>query len=302
MKLLPVLLVVCIATSCGKLDSDSSLEANSLEIQTSESRVVYGDDSRKEVSGLSSEIYSKNIAASPAVFSSENLVAKGNSFSLRGRTLGEKKGLCKNERFESHWSAARCSAVLIDKKLVLTAGHCISDQKKCDGSKIVFGWQKDSKSVAKSNTYGCKKWIAGAQGSGSLDSPDFALVQLDREVSNVSPVDLSFDTLKEGESIYTIGYPNGTSAKISDGKITFGSDFTANSTAEIDGFTGNSGGPIFDQNHRLRGIYSYGEQDFVLDEKRGCSVVKRCQTGECNEELLLNLRHLKSEIEKTRQI
>lgn len=298
MKVFLSILTLFLVVGCGKTNSAQDLSGE----ETFNSSVVYGNDSRVDVNQMSSDILSPNIAASAAVFSSENLVPKEKTFTLRGRTLGEKKGLCRGERFESHWSAARCSAVLIDKKLILTAGHCIPDQKKCDGSKIVFGWHKDSKSVEKAKTYSCKKWIAGAQGNGGLDSPDFALIQLDREVSQVAPVAMSFETLKENELIYTVGHPNGTSAKYSEGKITYGSDYSANSMAEIDGFTGNSGGPIFDQNHRLRGIYSYGEQDFQLNEKKGCYGVKRCASGQCNEEILLNLRAIEKEIDQAKKL
>ncbi len=296
-KSLSVLLLILVV-GCGKTNSPQGFSGE----ETFHSSVAYGNDSRKDVNQVSSETLSPNIEASAAVFSSENLVPKAKTFTLRGRTLGEKKNLCKGERFEAHWSAARCSAVLIDKKLILTAGHCIPDQKKCEGSKIVFGWHKDSKSVEKTKTYSCKKWIAGAQGNGGLDSFDFALIQLDREVSQVTPLMPSFETLKENEQIYTIGYPNGTSAKYSEGKITYGSDYSANSMAEIDGFTGNSGGPIFDQNHRLRGIYSYGEQDFLLNEQKGCYEVKRCASGQCNEEVLLNLRAIEKEIDQAKKL
>ncbi len=261
------------------------------------SSVVDGEDSRSEVSLEKDEQRLKVFSASPAVFTTKNLTLKQKSYRLAGRLLGEKKQLCPGEKFSEQLSAARCTSVLIGKKIVLTAGHCIPDQAKCDATSLIFGWKGKSDRAEKANVYSCKRWLGGSSSDGSLNGKDFAIVELDREVKGVDPVRLDFAALQSGEQIYTIGYPNGLSAKVSEGKITFSSEFLANATAEIDGFTGNSGGGIFGLDHKLKAIYVHGEVDYELDAKRSCNVVKKCESGKCAEEILLQIGQIRGEIE-----
>jgi hypothetical protein len=295
-----LLLGAFLVSGCGQSVSQQSATQENAWAKNSSS-VVYGEDSRAEISGAKDEQLRKTFLASPAVFTTKNLVAKQNAFRLQGRILGEKKQLCPGERFAEQLSAARCTSVLISKKIILTAGHCVSDQLKCDATSFVFGWQGKANQVERASVYGCKRWISGASSDGSLQGKDFAIVELDREVKDVEPVTIDFSALQAGEQIFTIGYPNGISAKMSEGKITFSSEFLANATAEIDGFTGNSGGGIFNSEHQLRGIYAYGELDYELDAKRNCHVVKKCESGKCMEETLLQLGAIRAEIEAALQ-
>jgi hypothetical protein len=281
-----------LAFSCAPEKNPMSLESS--EISTS---VVYGSDDRIEATEISDSKKIEALYASAAVFSNSNLVGKGNSYQLRGMKLGEKKKLCQDQPFYHQWAAARCSATLISDQLVLTAGHCVQDENKCANTSFVFGWLGKETQVPKQNVYACKKLLDVSVGDGSLSALDFALIELDRSVKNVKPISPKFSDLNAGEKIFTFGYPNGISAKYTIGKIVYSSEYTSSATAEIDGFSGNSGGGIFSEAGELRGLYSGGEVDYELDSKRSCHQVKKCKSGECLEETILQLSRIKDRIE-----
>jgi hypothetical protein len=286
-----------LALSCAQ--EKNSMEGESSEISTS---VVYGSDDRKEAAEISDSKKTEALYASAAVFTNSNLIEKGNSFQLRGMKLGEKKKLCQDQPFYHQWAAARCSAILISDKLVLTAGHCVSDENRCANTSFVFGWYGKETKVLKQNVYSCKKLLDVSVSNGSLNMLDFALIELDRSVKKLKPIAPKYTDLKMGETIFTFGYPNGISAKFTSGKIVSSSQYLPFATGEIDGFSGNSGGGIFSEDGELRGLYSGGEVDYELDAKRSCYQVKKCGSGECAEESILHLSRIKTQIEAAQAI
>jgi integrin beta 3 len=136
----------------------------------------------------------------------------------------------------------------------------------------------------KKNVYRCKNVVAlNNYANGS--EVDYAIIELDRNVVDFQPVKISDQTeISKGEKLYTIGYPIGTTKKISRGEVRSFESEHNNPLASLDIYFGNSGGPIFNAKDELIGIVSYGEEDFVV--KDSCNMPKRCTDDGCLGETL----------------
>ena len=79
-------------------------------------------------------------------------------------TLGEREGLCSDERFASEPAFGFCSSFLVAPDLVATAGHCFKSTL-CDEMAFVFdfyvgGASGNVQSIPASNVYSCREVVA----------------------------------------------------------------------------------------------------------------------------------------------
>lgn len=190
-----------------------------------------------------------------------------------------------NEDFSSQNKLSDCSGAYVGNGLVMTAGHCVAENKEdrsyFENYFMVFGWKYDKEGSAAQDfpmdaVYSIKKIETRAlEGSGNnKDHRDFALVRMDREPAGRLPLSLETgQPLKVGQKVFTIGYPLGMAVKIDDPDQA--QVYMINPTVfqtNMDVFGGNSGGPAFDSaTGRIIGIvitaigteYSYElNQDF----------------------------------------
>lgn len=239
-------------------------------------KVIYGEDGRKDVFESSNGLHVK-LSKSTAAMIPNYKVEEHNAYEVKlgGSTL-EQRGMCASEKFSQQPTTANCSGFLVSKNLLVTAGHCIKNQSDCSGSSWVFDFKVDGSFqseviVDKSSVYKCKKIV-----SQSLDSSsqmDYALIELDKDVTDREPV--SFRTsgkAKVGDELVVIGHPTGLPTKITDGaKIRSTNDvyFVAN----LDTYGGNSGSAVFNATTGVvEGILVRGAQDYVYDSAQGCRV------------------------------
>ena len=182
-----------ILASCGS-HRDSTIQTVSGET------VIYGEDSRTEVSDA--DLHYSLAQATAMIVNTQS-----NYFS----TLGEAYLLCKNERFLEQKLIGSCSGVLVSANKVLTASHCVDRKDSCPNSQFVFGLTSSTKNTS---TYKCKS-IA------RIDTVmDYAIVELDRNVTEAKPVLVSTRTeLKVKEPVISLSYPLGLPLKKDLGKV-----------------------------------------------------------------------------------
>lgn len=237
--------------------------------------VIYGDDDRQET--INANPFLQDLADSTAAMIEEkNISIEGSLVSIKGPTLGERFGLCKDERFYSQTSSAFCSGFLVAPDIIATAGHCLTNESYCETAVWVFNYklkdEKDSSvTVSKENVYRCKSILKKDFGTKSQN--DFALIKLDRKVKGHSPVKIAQENPEIGEPLVMIGHPSGLPQKIDDGgsvKSKTLNGFKAN----LDAFQINSGSAVFRaKSGELVGILVTGARDYRNRENEKCTEV-----------------------------
>lgn len=238
--------------------------------------VIYGEDNRVDTMFSPSPLYKKLAQSSAAMVLNENIVFKSNVAELHGETLGESESLCEKERFYSQPSVAWCSGFLVGKDLVVTAGHCMESITDCAKAKWVFNFKADHEaqtafSVSKDDVFSCKKIVK--QSLSRLSGTDFAIIQLDRPVTNSEPVKLAREDFAVGTPLVMIGHPSGLPQKIADGAKVISKN-GVNFRANLDAFHVNSGSGVFNsQTGDLVGILVNGADDYRTNKDLGCKEV-----------------------------
>ncbi len=243
---------------------------------------VYEKDDRQNVSNLSG-IYqelSKSVA----------IIAKNNSQLL---TPVDKFGMCRKERFSKEISIGECTAFLVSPTKLVTAGHCIKDEKTfCKEHKLVFNYL-DSTTFF-SNAFSYRQNILNCKSAKINPLFDIATIEL-KLATNAPDLSskLSYST-KLPKSVFVIGSPLGLPLK-----MTSSSTVEAYTNDEIrvetDTFTGNSGSPVFDYaSNKVIGVLVAGEIDFTYSKTNSCMEVKRCAEFKCSGESVIKLSSLKN--------
>ena len=253
---------------------------------------IYGDDDRLDYYQVDAAM--KERADSVVSFwESAKVTEAGDKAKLKVVTFGDAATLCPGEKFakQPYGAGSFCSGALVGEDIVMTAGHCITDEAKCADTKLVFGYAlKKSgdypRSVPLGDVYSCKSIIKRSHDdSHGLVSrmfsvapvPDFALIKLDRKVTDRKPLPIHRKAKPvKGDKVFVIGYPVGLPLKVA-GKAKVRDASLWNSfTADLDTFAGNSGSPVFNADTNLiEGILVSGDKDFNIspDNCRVASIV-----------------------------
>jgi len=115
------------------------------------------------------------------------------------------------------------------------------------------------------------------------NAEDFAVVELDRPVTNRTPLTLRQQgQIDVGQGIFVIGHPAGLPTKVAGG-ASVRSQGNGYFVANLDTYGGNSGSAVFNKsNGQIEGILVRGEMDFIY--KNGCRVSNVCQNDSCRGE------------------
>ncbi len=241
-------------------------------------KVIYGNDDRKDLYEVTNPLYRK-LADSTVVLVKKADVQQSSTgtMTIRAQTFQRTLNVCSSERFADQPSGGFCSGSLIAKNIILTAGHCVTSMSGCQGVNFVFGYAVNAKSqypknVPQSDVVGCKNIIYREQnGNGA----DFALIELDRAITNHAPLKLATSRknsdIPKGTKLVMIGHPAGLPTKVEDGGKVRDSSKTGFFVANTDSYGGNSGSAVFNQaTGEIEGVLVRGETDYVA--RNGCYV------------------------------
>lgn len=255
----------------------------------SKDKVVYGEDNRLDVFEVKSLFWRGAADSTAAMVPKKNLAVKNGMISIEGPSLKEDLNLCPGEKFEDQKNPAYCSGFLFGERLLITAGHC-GTQNFCDTQDWVFGMyqKKDTNEllVPIEHIYSCNKIIARAQNRITLE--DWAIIELDRKVTDIQHVDIRLKgEIEVGDELVVIGHPSGLPTKVAPGGFVRKNENENYFEANLDTFGGNSGSAVFNARTGLvEGILVRGENDYepdYVDEKQ-CFRVKKCAMNECRGE------------------
>ena len=249
---------------------------------------IYGEDNRKDFFEMAPQFQA--LADSVVSFWKADKIETLNPGGVRLKTMnfGERLNLCPGEKFREQGIGAFCSGSLVGEDLVMTAGHCIKNESDCQNARMVFGFgvkRQGAEAVTAmpaSEVYSCakivKRFLGGEPGSanptGQNLGADYALIKLDRKVSNHKPLSINRGAkLKKGDGIFVIGHPVGLPVKLAGyAKVR---DFSKAGyfVADLDTFGGNSGSPVFNvKTKKIEGILVRGDEDFI-DSPAGCTTM-----------------------------
>lgn len=249
-------------------------------------KVVYGDDNRIEVTEISNPVYREYARATAVQFPQSSF---GENNKIVSPTLGQRKELCSDVKFQEQLSPGRCSGFLVGGDILVTAGHCIRRQADCDAYKWVFGFDVNSTHTNPDDVYECKEIIEREEFDDT--GSDFAVVRLDRRVKGRTPLKFrKSGSINKGDNIFVIGYPNGIPGKFADGAFVRRNGAKHWFEANLDTFKGNSGSAVFNEATGLiEGILVRGANDYILDTVRDCFKIKVCEELGCSGEEVVRI-------------
>jgi uncharacterized protein (TIGR03382 family) len=255
--------------------------------------VIYGKDDRiytadhpdKKLQALADavtiQVYSSSVKTDSKT---GEVTLSGSNFTTRVSNSSRygKLPLCADEPFRLDRAPGGCTGFLIGKKLLATAGHCVSKtspisaqsaQYWCNNRKFVFGFRKGRK-LHKDDVVGCKRVLVHAYTSKPKE--DIAVIELDREIQGITPVELDKKPgLAKGDGVAIIGHPHGTFQKIAaGGKVTDPRSSTLDYfRTSLDTMPGNSGSPVFSmKTYKVIAVHVRGRTPaFVADKDKKCN-------------------------------
>lgn len=221
---------------------------------------ISGPDNRQETRGrfVSPELRELSYSV-PAIVENNMLIPASGGYRPKGYSLQE-MNYCPGIRFSGQQYLARCSSSLIGEDLVLTAAHCIDEDLKkwCSEYSVVFDYAvgADEKLIRKENVYGCKEVLYR-----KFDDPfgeDLALIKLERK-SERRPIVVSAEVIQVKENLTMIGYPMGLPQKaVDDGHVLESGPLKYSFRHNLDTFSSNSGGPVFNSTGEQVGVLVRG--------------------------------------------
>jgi V8-like Glu-specific endopeptidase len=276
----------------------SSLSISSAFAGSNHAPVIYGNDDRKDLYQVTNPLYRKLADSTVALVEAGNITQNSSGIlALKSDTLMDIMGVCSTERFATQPSAAFCSGSLIGKNIVLTAGHCITDQESCNNTKMIFGYDVNQdgvfpKEAKESQTYGCKSIIHREQdGEGA----DFGIIELDRNVTDHVPLklaDRANSTIENGAKLLMIGHPSGLPTKVDDGGKVRDNSPNGFFVGTTDSYGGNSGSAVMNQTTgEIEGVLVRGENDFV--SQGSCYISNVCPEDGCRGEDITKVSSVK---------
>ncbi len=249
------------------------------------SKVIYQEDDRIEVEEASATLQTLAAATVTQIKTANLSVEDENTFKFKSLPISSTMNLCKEERFSDQPNPGNCSGFLVAPDLVVTAGHCIylrgeeNGELGCTDYSYVFDFHKgkiDDGLISKENVYSCKK-VLNIKLDGATKN-DFALIQLDRPVTDRAPVKFRTEgKVESGAPLVVIGAPSGLPTKIAGGAAVKDNSDEVYFEANLDTFGGNSGSAVFNATTgEVEGILVRGATDYVMDWSRFCRAVNKC--------------------------
>lgn len=259
---------------------------------------IYGEDERVLISEVSDGEILKLSSAISAQFPNYSIYSETDKHVLiKNRTLEEAHQVCPDVKFAKTSSLSQCSGFLVGSDLLVSAGHCVKDKTDCENVFFSFDYKsgdyhEEYLKLPKENIYRCKQVIQSNY--GVFSRTDFALVKLDRAVTNRKPLPIRrMGGVDSKDKLFVIGHPMGLPQMYQPGGKVRSSVGINTFVATLDTFSGNSGSPVFNKESLMvEGILVKGEDDLEYDIDYGCYKNKVCRESECRGETVLRTTSL----------
>ena len=240
-------------------------------------KAIYGVDSRIDVEQSPNPIH-KELAKSVAAMVPNYVINPNPSVFMDffDITLQDSSSVCSNERFAHQQTVSVCTAFLVAPNVLATAGHCVRTVEDCENNKWVFDYKLENEedsfvvNIPRSSVYSCKKVLDTKL--TIFTKKDWALIELDRPVTDRAPLKLNKASPNKGDDVFVIGTPSGLPLKVASGSVRANkmNYFRTN----LDTYAGNSGSPVFNKQNEVIGVLVRGDNDY--DESvRGCNMSSR---------------------------
>lgn len=246
-------------------------------------RTIYGEDDRREARDVNPRLQDLARASAVAIHMTTLPfpLPKTGAVELPGVPARMRYGMCSDEPFANQTAPGICSGFLVGPDLLATAAHCLSADTVCGDEVWAFGFSADAEGVAP-KTLPARQFHTCRRVVRYDAQRDFALVQLDRPVEGVRPLQVrEAGNITAGEPVGIVGHPLGLPTKVAlDGKVLSGDG--KHFIASVDSFVNNSGSAVFHaESLKVEGILIAGDRDFVYDPAAECERLARCDSGSC---------------------
>jgi len=260
-------------------------------------KVIYGTDNRQETHLYGDKLFRKKAKSVAAMIPQTSMTIKKNgAYALVGKTFKEHAQLCEGEKFSEQLAVSDCTAFLVGRSTMITAGHCAPTTTECQKYNFVFGFVQDKRVIPAKDIYTCKRVMRQKLDRGPLDNKrrDWAVIELDRPVTGRKRLKFrKKGAVAVGAELVLIGHPVGLPQKIADQAYVRSVGTKVYMMASTDSFGGNSGSPVFNQKTGLvEGILVRGEADFAVDWVNSCRRTNICPQDGCRGEGITRITQL----------
>lgn len=227
-------------------------------------KMVYGTDGRYEVDDFKVIPYRPYTEAVAGMVSRERIYDKGNFYQFYKIRLTD-EGLPSSIPYSRQIVLPDCSGFLVAPDVLVTAGHCITEEKDCSDNIWVFDYtfkNSQKNKIDKKNTAQCSRILKRSfEQEGWVD---YAVIQLDHPMTDRTPLKYrTSGAIEKGTKVTMIGHPLGLPMKITLGAEVWQTEDEWIFTANLDAFSGNSGSPVLNQETGVvEGILVRGGEDF----------------------------------------
>lgn len=247
---------------------------------------IFGTDDRSDVlAGFSKNELARSVAVG-VINSLWTDLGDGHS-ELYADSLSDY--MCKDERFYRQKNVSyACSGFLVGPDLLVTAGHCGTNtgevRNTSDNYCEAYTWLFDFRvgtnvdRVPNKNIYKCKEMIYAVQVEEDGNTYDFALIRLERAVTDRTPLKLATKSVEQGDRVTMLGHPMGLPLKYTSNAAVFEPKSGRSFLTNLDAFAGNSGSPVFNITNEVVGVLIAGNPALATyrDPKAGCDRYNRC--------------------------
>ncbi|MFB6371910.1 MAG: serine protease [Bradymonadaceae bacterium] len=247
---------------------------------------IYGEDDRQEYFETERETL-RHVGRATATLLYAHNVSSNDDGTVQ---LPEKKRrddvpMCPSERFSEQPTPGECSAFLVAPDTIVTAGHCINNQRECDVIEVAFGYRydestdEDVRRLPAEDVYSCDSVIVRKYDPET--DRDYGVYRLDRPVEDIEPLTFRTDgKVPDDAHLAAVGHPLGLPLKIAPGGRVVDNAPKRWFRHSMDTFRGNSGSAIVDvETGVVEGIHVRGGEDFVRETHDGetCKTMHRCE-------------------------
>ena len=258
-------------------------DAQELRAGTTRVATVYGEDGREEVLNHPDQRLQTIANSVAALVRRRDVRTRGNDVALDGETLDEHiretcgGPMCDGGRFRDQPTPAFCTGFLIEEDLLVTAGHCIRNERACRRTRFVFDFRTDGAGTVapmeRNDVFECQSLVRRVD----RKDVDFAIVRLGRHTGRPGLEMQARDDIGVGTPLALIGHPSGLPMKIAAGGMVVTSRPRRSLfQTTLDAFDSSSGSPVINTDtYRVEGILTDGDQDFT-ETPEGCFLLNRC--------------------------